>query len=274
MKNYLFAKFFQHLSVEELMTTCCELGLDGPTAMIRDGYWIRPEAVAEDLPAYVKAAREAGLEVVYADTPFDMDKLPNMDRELNALAENGVQLFRVNYIAKSVVPARQLADHFARLTEMTATAAEKHGLRAVVQLHGHFYPHNATAAYAGIKNLDPRYIGIKMDPGNNLTQEGYELFPYQVELLDEYIAALGQKDGAVHRYKEDADQSKGWVPHFEPAQSGMANYDELYAAFKKHDIHVPGILMPFYHENDYEKLLSAFKDEIAYFKHCQEKAGL
>jgi len=274
MKNYLFAKFFHHLSVEELMNVCCELGLDGPTAMIREGYWIRPEAVAEDLPRYVQAARAAGLEVAYADTPFDMDKLSTLERELNALAENDVHLFRVNYIAKSAVPARQLSDHLSRMAEMAAVAAEKHGLRAVIQLHGWMYPHNATAAYAGVKNLDPRYIGIKMDPGNNLSQEGYELFPYQVELLGEYIAAVGQKDGVITRTAATPDKGKGWVRHFEPAQSGFANYDELFGELKKHNLQVPGILMPFYHENDYPRMLEVFKEEIAYFKRCQSEAGL
>ncbi|MBQ8752296.1 MAG: sugar phosphate isomerase/epimerase [Clostridia bacterium] len=274
MKNYLFAKFFRHLTVEELMNTCCELGLDGPTAMIREGYWIRPDAVETDLPRYVQAAREAGLEVAYADTPFDMEKLPTLERELNTLAECGVKLFRVNYITKNAMPARQLEVHLTHLAEIAAAVAEKHGLRAVIQLHGYCYPHNATAAYGAVKDLDPRYIGIKLDPGNNLSQEGYELCSYQVELLGEYIAAVGQKDGAVTRREACSSNGKGWVRHFEPAQSGMANYDELYGELKKHNIQVPGILMPFYHENDYLRMLEVFKDEIAYFKRCQNEAGL
>ena len=72
--------------------------------------------------------------------------------------------------------------------------AEKAGIKAIVQIHGMMYPHNATSAYMALKDLDPTHIGVKLDPGNNVQQEGFELWNYQIPLLGEYISALGVKD--------------------------------------------------------------------------------
>ena len=199
MKNFLFAKFFQQFSAEQLMETCASLGIDGPTLLVRDGYWVTPENIRTALPSFVQLAKEHGLAVEYADTPYNMYELDKLDAELDLLAQNGVKMFRVNYVPKSVVPARELADVLKRYAAAAAAAAERHSLRAIVQLHGSFYPHNATAAWPMVRDLDPRYIGIKMDPGNNLAQEGYELFDYQVELLGEYLAAIGEKDAGLFR---------------------------------------------------------------------------
>mgnify|MGYP005857321707 CR=1 FL=1 len=89
---------------------------------------------------------------------------------------------------------RDLYEFTRSLTEKIADAAENSNIKAIIQLHGGCYPHNATAAYPLVKELNPDYIGIKIDPGNNYNQEGYEDFEYQVNLLNEYIGALGAKD--------------------------------------------------------------------------------
>ena len=62
-KWYLFAKFFQQLSVKELMEMCARMGFDGPTALIRDGYWTELSNMKETLPGYVAEAEKHGLEL-------------------------------------------------------------------------------------------------------------------------------------------------------------------------------------------------------------------
>jgi hypothetical protein len=46
------------------------------------------------------------------------------------------------------------------------------------------------------------HVGIKLDPGNNYAQEGYEDFTYQIHLLKEYIQAFGAKDACSLRISE------------------------------------------------------------------------
>ena len=71
MKWYLFPKFFRQMNEEELMEYCARDGINGPTAMVREGYWIPPDKLKETLPGYVACAEKHGLEVRYADTPID-----------------------------------------------------------------------------------------------------------------------------------------------------------------------------------------------------------
>ncbi|MBQ7337679.1 MAG: TIM barrel protein [Clostridia bacterium] len=274
MKNYLFPKFFQSLSAKELAEYCVSIGIDGPTLLIRDGYWVKASDVFETLPAFVKCCEACGAEVKYADTPYDMDRLDALDDQLALMSANGIELFRVNYITKGQYPARELHDKVCHDMEIAEKAARKHGMRAVIQVHGGCYPHNATSAYFACKNFDPRYLGIKIDPGNNIAQEGYEDFAYQIALLGEYIAAIGQKDARLVRDGDKNSAAKGWRREFAPANEGVNNYAHIFSQMKKHGISVPGILMPFYHDRDFDALRTAFVDEVAYFKHCQEESGL
>ena len=47
LKYYLFPKFFVNCITEELMAYTAELGFDGPTALVRDGYALTPENLRE-----------------------------------------------------------------------------------------------------------------------------------------------------------------------------------------------------------------------------------
>ena len=274
MKNYLFPKFFQHMRADELASYCRSVGIDGPTLMIRDGYWVEPKNVFETLPAFVRTMQQGGCEVRYADTPYDMERLGEMDDVLSLMQDNGIALFRVNYILKARHTARDLHELLCRGMEAAEKAARKHGMKAVVQIHGHCYPHNATSAYFACKSFDPKYLGIKVDPGNNIAQEGDEEFSYQIDLLREYVAAVGEKDARMICDGDPIAASKGWRREFVPANTGFNNYMHLFAQLKKHHICVPGILMPFYHEKNPAALMQALTEEIAYFKHCQEANGL
>ncbi len=273
MRYYLFPKFLQKLPLEELMHTCRELGVDGPTAMVRDGYWVQREDMAQTLPRYVAAAAAQGLMVTYAEPPFSLAEIPSLSRELAILKDCGITDFRVDFISKRIAgPYRRLREVLRPLVERAADAAGKAGLRMILQIHGHCYPHNATAAYPLLEGLDPRTVGVKLDPGNNLAQEGYELFDYQIELLGEYIAALGAKDACVQRSGDRLSPSKGWVRSFVPAYEGMADYPLIFRELNKVGFDGPAILMPFYHDGDYDRLLECLREEIAYFKRVESEA--
>ena len=270
MKNFLFPKFFPNMNARELAQYCLSLGIDGPTLLIRNGYPVQPDNISETLPQFVAQTRSCGAEIIYADTPYDMQDLDTLDDALALMQDNGIRLFRVNYIPKSMYSARELHDVLCRGMEKAENAARKYGIRAVIQLHGGMYPHNATGAYFACKQFDPAYIGIKLDPGNNIDQEGYESYAYQVELLGEYIAAIGQKDAIL---SHDAG-TQSWNRSFAPANVGVNDYNDIFAQIKKQGLQIPGIFMPFYHENDINALKAAFIDEVAYIKRCQENNGL
>ncbi|MFA7204863.1 MAG: TIM barrel protein [Saccharofermentanales bacterium] len=272
MKYYLFAKFFQHLTADALMECCEELGIDGPTAMIRDGYWVTRENQKTTLPSFIKTAQAHHLEVTYADTTISMSDIESCEEELRIMKDSGITQFRVNYISKSAAGSpRGLQDYTRALVEKTVQMAQKHNIQAIIQIHGYLYPHNATAAYSAVKGLDAKYIGIKIDPGNNICQEGYELFDYQIQLLGEYVAALGAKDGCVKRIDDVSNDQKGWSRGFAPAFEGISDYPLIFRNLKKINFNGPAILMPFYNEKNFGKLLENLKKEIKYFKDIESR---
>lgn len=270
MKRYLFAKQFDKLSIDELMSLCADMGLDGPTLLLRDGFWTTPDNIGSVKP-FIAKAKEYGLEVKYCDSPvatFDEKD----ERIFSVLAENGIENIRLGYMGRPTgEEVRGIAGKLKVFVEKAYKMAEKYGVRAVIQLHGWFYPQSATAAYPAIKDYDPRYLGIKMDPGNHICQEGFEFWDYQTDLLGKYICALGAKGAGMFR-DGDRSVSNGWVKRFVPAQEGAIDYREIYTLLLKNGFDGPTILMPFYHADNFELMVSALRDEIKYIDNCFDAA--
>lgn len=273
MKYYLFPKFFLNCTTEELMAYTAELGFDGPTALVREGYALTPENLREALPTYLAAARREGLTVAYANTPFDMAHIEDFEDGIRCLKEYGITQFRLNHVPKNVAPARELAPRLREMAQRTEALMQKiGGIQAIIQIHGYCYPHNATAAYAAVQGLDPACIGVKLDPGNNICQEGYELFSYQIDLLGEYIAAVSGKDVSITRTGNQQAADKGWRRAFVPADEGIIDYVPIFRQLKEQGFHGPLIMMPFYHENDLPRHLDGLRRDMRYFKACEQAA--
>lgn len=274
MKYYLFPKNFQHYSLDELMDATAQMGFDGPTALIRDGYWISRSDAKHDLPTFVAAAGRHGLEVKYGSADLNLDTILSDDSQLDLLkiyADNGITQVRMQHVIKAMDDdVGSYRDRFRRQAEQAALAGEKAGLQCVIQLHGQCYPHNATAAFEGIKGLDARYIGIKMDPGNNVCQEGYELFWYQINLLGEYLSALGAKDVGYFRSDDTVTDNKGWYPAWLPAYEGMINYRDIFTWLGEAGFNGPVITMPFYTRETNREMEQTVAKELSYFKELGE----
>ncbi len=264
MKKYLFAKSFDQLSQEDLMQMCAELGVDGPTVLVREGYWTTEDDLTT-IPKFIKSAESFGMEVKYADTSI-IDDSPKSEKLIATLAENGIEMFRLGYLVRphGREAVRGLADKLLDFSQRMAKLSEKYGVRAIMQIHGWMYPQTATAAYAAIKDLDPKYIGVKIDPGNNYCQEGYEYFDYQVDLLGEYIASLGAKN-AVYNYRHGR-----WLPMFTPSHMGIADYKKVYGELNKIGFDGPTILMPLYDAKDVDEYKQLIKEEMVYLEECSK----
>lgn len=272
MKYYLFAKFLTSMSEKDLMKQCKELGFDGPTLTIRDGFWTPPDDLSKVKP-FIKAAEDEGLEVKYAQIPYLPDA-PEADECFAVLAENGIEQVRLDWMKRPRgvgFDARTLPDAAKKLAEAAENLGRRHGIRAVMQIHCNKYPHNATSMYEAVKDFDPRYLGVKLDPGNNVMSEGYEHLDYQVSLLRDYISVLGAKSAGIFR-DPTREYANGWYREVVPSQEGMIDYKELYSYLKEIDFAGPTVLMPFYDADDPEKLLKDLRDELAYFKKCHENA--
>ena len=274
MKHYLFPKFFADLSIDAMMEKCAAMGFDGPTLLIRDGHQVCLDNLGTALPHYMKAAETNGLEVRYAQTDVTMENVQKEEDLLRRLADAGITSFRLAHLHKrrSGIPPRELADHVRFHLSKVAETAEKAGIKAIVQIHGMMYPHNATSAYMALKDLDPTYIGVKLDPGNNVQQEGFELWNYQIPLLGEYISAIGIKDANFFLHPEaDIAGGKQFVPRFVPLPDGVSDYPQILRELHKIDFDGPAVFMPFYNEKELDLLEKNLVRELAYFKELEGK---
>lgn len=274
MKHYLFPKFFAKLSMDALMEKCASLGFDGPTLLIREGHHVNLDNLKTEIPRFIKTAENHGLEVRYAQTDIAMNMIEKEEKLLYTLANAGITQFRLAHLhkRKSGLAPRELADFTRKNLEKVAKTAEKIGIQAIIQIHGMMYPHNATSAYFAIKDLNPAYIGLKLDPGNNAQQEGFELYNYQIPLLGEYISALGVKDAHLfERQEPDIAGGKQFVRKFVPLYEGISDYPQILSELKKINFAGPAVFMPFYNENDLPLLEENLKKEFAYFKALEEK---
>ncbi len=271
-KWYLFAKFYRHLSQGELMDLCTRLGFDGPTALVRDGYWVERGNMAKTLPPFVAEASRHGLEVRYADTDVVPTDAEDAVEQYRILAGEGIERVRMSYVQRDGDrDPRSLAEKGRRWAEAACELGARFSIQSVIQLHGGYYPQNATGVWPMVKGLDPRYVGVKIDPGNANHQEGFEYAPYQVNLLREYITAVGAKDACALRVGPEGD-GKGWQKQFIPAYAGQTNFVELYRLLKAVGFSGPNVLMPFYFETDPDALTAALEKELRYLKDCWEKA--
>lgn len=270
MEFYLFAKFFKHLKTEELMRKCSEVGVDGVNAIIRDGYWVNENNLKYSLNNFVQSAKNFNLKVKYADTDFRMENIKAYKEKIKILKDCGIECFRVGHVLKKSCEPRKLLSYVQKIASETAELSAEIGIKAIIQIHGFCYPHNATAAYEIVKKLDSDYIGIKLDLGNNLQQEGFETIDYQVNLLNEFIGAVSVKSAGIYK-KSGADC---WERRFVPAYDGAADYKALFSELKNINYNGFAVLMPFYFENDYNLHLITATKEFVYLKQLSEQAGL
>ncbi|MCL2088657.1 MAG: sugar phosphate isomerase/epimerase [Oscillospiraceae bacterium] len=267
MKYYLFPKEFGDVSVDRLMELCVKMGFDGPTALVRDGYQLSDSNLKTALAEYVKTAQKHGLSVTYAQTGLQMKGLSADNQTLKALADGGITQVRTGMMGKDVVPDyRMLDDYLKRAVADAENAARANKIQLVVQIHGNLYPHNATAVWNAVKDSDPRYIGIKLDPGNNLVFEGYERFDYQIRLLRDYIVAVGVKDAAILQTPGVTGGAKGWHRRFVPVTKGMTDWKLILSELRSQNFTGPLVFMPFFEAADRDELIRVITEEVQFMK--------
>ena len=265
MHYTLFPKFFQNLKDEQLMDVCVSCQLDSPMVLCRDGFQISPDNLRTRLPQFCKAAECAGLQVKTGCVDWVGEELVKHVDNLKQMADCGITTVRAGLCFRDI-PISQLAERARIQAEQTAIAAEKSGVRLLIQLHHFAFPHNATSAFYMLKDLDPKYIGVWLDSGNN-TFEGDEHPDYQAGLLHDYIGAIGAKDAAFFRDGDGTAGDKGWRCRFVPLFAGRTDWSLFFSAVSSCDPFV--VLMPFY-EMPYDNFVETLAKEVSYLKEIEK----
>lgn len=94
MHYCLFPKFYQKLSLEEMMDRCVECGLDAPCIFVRDGYWVTWENIRTQTAAYMAAAESRGMKPEFASIDGEAEMLWEHPEILGSLADAGIRAVR------------------------------------------------------------------------------------------------------------------------------------------------------------------------------------
>lgn len=263
----VFPKFAQHLRMEELAQWCCDAGVDAVNAIVRDGYWVSKSDLAESLPKFRKVMESAGLKVSFASTSYSADALVRDDTPLRVMADNGIEQFRLGYFKRPSDDIRGAREEARAALAALEPLCEKAGIQAIVQLHGGTIHQSCSSAYSLVEGRNPKWIALEPDPGNQVMQEGYEVWHYGFNLLHEYVAAVGVKDAVwVHDPGKAGEPDKGWRREWAPVYEGIVNWQEVVTQLRSINFQGPMVFMPFYDEDDFEAQTDKFQREVGYLR--------
>jgi sugar phosphate isomerase/epimerase len=266
MRFTLFPKYLAGLSVGELADHVARLRYAGCNVMVREGYWVEPQALADGLPGFVAAMRCRGLVVPIADLPWTPSELLERPDVLRICADAGIEELRPSHINSGSgygevgdvrVELDKAAQEFAALSKLAAG----NRVRILYQLHHRTLLSSPSAIWPLVRDLPPRHMGVMLDAGNQAI-EGFENWRRSLRLLGECAVAVGLKDCRPRRTGVQVPWP--WVP----AGEGMVDFTGLAEAVREHGGIRWGVHMPFCHPEDRPRHLQVMASEIGWLRAC------
>ena len=262
----IFPKFQQQLHPRGLAAFVRDVGLDTTNLVVREGYWVEPKNLAADTGKFVEAMKREGVEVHYATTGYTAAQLIADPTPLQVFHDNGIHAFRIGHVESSSPDVRGGLKRTRGEFEQLARLCEKHGVRAIYQLHHKTLLPSPSAIFPLLDGLPSDALAMELDPGNQ-SFEGYEDYTRSARLLGEYLAWCACKDSVIRQDPKAAERpDKGWKREWAPAYEGVIRWDEVFAALAAIDFKGVIKLMPFYDAKVPAEQQKKLKKEVAYLK--------
>lgn len=228
MQLALFTKLFEARTPDEIAPHAVNLGFDGIDLLIRDGYTVAPSLAESDVPAAVARFAEAGVGVPLATTSLTDAGAHDAERIIAACAGAGIGLIRTGYWRYDAnEPYAAVLDNARRELAGLAKLAEKHGTRVAVQMHGGTIHNSGASLRALLTDLDPAHVAAYPDPGNQAVQEGREDWRLTLDLVADWLACFGVKNGGWRPVAVDADGQRRWESEWLGIADGMVPWSDI-----------------------------------------------
>ena len=267
----VFPKFLRHLDTHQLAELVHQVGLDTVNVVIRDGYRVDETSIGNELANYITDLKNEGLAPYFATTGYTADYLAADPTPLAIMADNGITQFRLGYFWMKQGDARQSLTEARAGIAALSELCERNNIKAVYQVHHGTLISSAFAAYGLVKDTNPAYIGVELDPGNQ-AHEGYEAWDKSVSLLADYVVAVGIKDVAwVKQRKLEDRPTTEWRNQLVGLKEGVTDWYELLRALNRQNFAGTFAFMPFYHEDDPAKLVEQLKLDVDYLRIAQRE---
>lgn len=209
MKHAVFTVMLPEYEPGEALNLLRELGYDGvewrvtkPNAQagLPPSYWSNNRCTLDiatidrDAVAVGRLVRAAGLETAALGTYMGLGDLGDVERAMRAAAEMGCPRIRVSPLRydRAVGYARLFARSLEGYIEVERLS-RKYGVQACLEIHLGNICSSPSLARRLVEHLDPRHIGVILDPGN-MVYEGYEEWRMGMELLGPYLTHVHIKN--------------------------------------------------------------------------------
>jgi len=225
---------------------------------------LRPGEVEASLPAFVSIGeRVRGLNLELASMVFSYFwvgrfELPAMEDYFRLARAAGAPALKV---AGTLIGGRP-PDYWEALRgaqeqmETVCAFAEKHGVRALIELHDGYLHESASQARRLCEPFDPKWVGVIHDP-ENMIRSGKEHWPHSFDILGDYLAYVHWKNMG---YRWDPDE-KRWATFRTPLAEGLVDWRQIVAAL--HSRGFDGFMM---NENGFLQDIRVLDDDLAYMR--------
>lgn len=191
-----FEKPLLFLSYDATAELFAGLGFDGIEAAVRPGGHVLPERVEEDLPRFVAALKQRGLEVTILTSNIGRADQPHAEKTLRTAARLGIKRYRLDWwrydLKRPILP--QLEALRPQLKELAALNRSL-GITGLYQNHAGASMVGAPLwdVYSLIRDCDPKEIALAFDI-RHATVEGGLSWEIQFNLVKSHIGVAYFKD--------------------------------------------------------------------------------
>ncbi|UCC69017.1 MAG: sugar phosphate isomerase/epimerase, partial [Armatimonadota bacterium] len=258
-------KLLKDLGIGQLADTIEGLGFGGFDLAVRPGYPINPENVATALPEAAKEWAARGLTIGLVTTNFDFvdPGKPEVEPLLGACAEVGCRRIKLGYWVYQGEPYWEGVDRIRKALGGFERLCRKHDVCVAVHTHsGPYYGSNCAGAMHLVRDFDPRYVGVYIDPGH-LSIDGEDL-PMAISMVREHLVLVAAKSLAWFRSEEKG--AVKWEHRLVPMREGLVDWLEVLELLGSVNYEGPISLHSEYEDLSREELLSVTRDDLAYLK--------
>ena len=230
-----FTKHLQWLGFDDLGIALKDAGFDGADLTVRKGGHVEPEKAAADLPKAVASLGRHGISVPMVVSGIADPGAKGLDTLLKALADNGVQYYRMGYLNYdySISIKENIANFHAILAKL-ADLNEKHHICGVYQNHaGNRLGASIWDLLMALDGIDPDYLGCQFDV-RHATFEGGRSWENDFRAISDHIRTTVVKD--FHWIKNEKGQ---WTNNNTLMGQGMVDFKKYFQLYKELKIEGP-----------------------------------
>lgn len=246
MRFAVFTASTPEWTPEEAAAELADAGYDGVEWRVVDqqpangvsGFWSGNRATwpfasfLGDVPKIRELTERAGLGMPSLGTYVRCDRPDDVAVAMRAARELGVPQLRVTVPAYDPAAGYRAQWDRARAQYADVAAlAERHGVRALVEVHQGTLTPNPHAAAAFVADLDPRQVAVIHDIGN-MVLEGWTIYRQGLEALGDHLGHVHVKNARWVESGQRDDGTTRWRAEWAPMRAGIVDFRAHFAALR------------------------------------------